>query len=220
MAIIRKKAGRYLVMPQKVFEDEHLSFKGIGMLAFLLSLPDNWEFSENGLIAVSKNDGQVSIRTALKELENGGYLIRKRVRDEAGRVSGVEWNIYDEPHLENPHMEVRPQSNTNKSNTNRETIITPLTGSNNIKEKTTEPKNKRFVPPTIEEVRAYCSENNIRIDAEQFWYYYDSKNWVCGKTKMSRWKSAVRLWERNERKYQNSSAQNKPTRREEEPNWL
>ena len=220
MAIIRKNTEQYAIVPQKVFKNESLSLKGIGMLAFLLSLPDNWEFSENGLVTILKNDGQVSVRTALKELESCGYLIRKRFRDEAGRVGGVEWNIYDEPHLENPHSEIRPQSITKESNTNISNIITPLTGRNNIQEKLTESKSKRFVPPTIEEVRAYCEENNIPVDPEQFWYYYDSKNWVCGKTKMTKWKSAVRLWERNERKYAKASAPNKPTRREEEPNWL
>ena len=168
--------------------------------------------------------GEKQIRNALDKLEEAQYIevgeFNNKPFDHTKWYSvGLKGKLRFAQTTDRATQKGRPIPDTIHTDI-RETIITPLTGSNNIKEKTTEPKNKRFVPPTIEEVQAYCSENNIRIDAEQFWYYYDSKNWVCGKTKMSRWKSTVRLWERNERKYRNASAPNKPTRREEEPNWL
>lgn len=58
-------------------------------------------------------------------------------------------------------------------------------------------KKEKFKIPTIEEIKAYCSERNNRIDAQYFFDYYSSKGWVIGKTKMKDWKAAVRMWERN-----------------------
>lgn len=63
-------------------------------------------------------------------------------------------------------------------------------------------KKEKFKIPTIEEIKAYCSERNNRIDAQYFFDYYSSKGWVIGKTKMKDWKAAVRTWERNIRNNQ------------------
>ena len=53
----------------------------------------------------------------------------------------------------------------------------------------------RFVPPTVEEVVAYCLERQNGIDPQSFVDFYASKNWMVGKTKMSDWKASVRTWE-------------------------
>lgn len=55
-------------------------------------------------------------------------------------------------------------------------------------------KTTRFVPPTIEEVRAYIQEKGYDVDAEKWWHFYNAKNWMVGKNKMSRWRSAVTTW--------------------------
>jgi hypothetical protein len=59
------------------------------------------------------------------------------------------------------------------------------------------PKTKRFVSPTIEEVRDYCRERNNLVDPEKFVDYYSSNGWMVGKHKMVDWKAAVRTWEKN-----------------------
>jgi hypothetical protein len=56
-------------------------------------------------------------------------------------------------------------------------------------------KRSRFVPPTVEEVQAYCDERNNGIDAGRFIDFYSAKNWMIGKNKMADWKAAVRTWE-------------------------
>lgn len=58
---------------------------------------------------------------------------------------------------------------------------------------------KRFVKPSVEEIRAYCLERRNGIDAEQFFDHYESKGWVVGKSPMKDWKAAVRTWEKMER---------------------
>lgn len=59
------------------------------------------------------------------------------------------------------------------------------------------PKRKRFTPPTLEEVQAYCLERKNKVDPQRFIDYYTSNGWVVGKNKMKDWKAAVRTWERN-----------------------
>lgn len=65
----------------------------------------------------------------------------------------------------------------------------------NIKKDTNVSK-KRFVPPSVEEVAAYCKERNNGIDAERFVDFYTAKGWQIGKNKMKDWQATVRTWER------------------------
>jgi len=55
---------------------------------------------------------------------------------------------------------------------------------------------KKFVKPTVEEVRNYCLERKNNVNPEKFVDFYESKDWYIGKNKMKDWKAAVRTWER------------------------
>lgn len=71
------------------------------------------------------------------------------------------------------------------------------------KEKDTEKdkgKRKRFVPPSVDEVRQYCQERQNGIDAEAFVDFYASKGWKVGSQPMKDWKACVRTWERRAKK--------------------
>jgi len=57
-------------------------------------------------------------------------------------------------------------------------------------------RGKRFVPPTLDEVRAYCRKRQNDVDPEKFWNFYDAKDWMVGKNKMKRWQSCIHTWER------------------------
>ena len=178
---------KFTVVDNYALRDENLSLKARGLLVTMLSLPDSWQFSENGLCSIFKKDGQSSIRSGLKELEEAGYLVRTRTRDSLGRVSSVDWTIYDYPHVENhnvvkPSLDLQPQLNTNQSKT---------------KESNTErEKRKRFTPPTVEEVRAYCQERNNGIDPQRFVDFYTANGWTQGRGKLIKdWRAAVRTWE-------------------------
>ena len=59
------------------------------------------------------------------------------------------------------------------------------------------PKRKRFTPPSLEEVQAYCDERKNNVDAQRFIDYYSANGWMVGKNKMKDWKAAVRTWENN-----------------------
>mgnify|MGYP003293079402 FL=1 len=57
-------------------------------------------------------------------------------------------------------------------------------------------KAKRFIPPTVEEVAAYCRERGNHVDAQRFVDYYTANGWMRGKTKLKDWRACVRTWER------------------------
>ena len=55
---------------------------------------------------------------------------------------------------------------------------------------------KRFTPPTVEEVKAYCSERRNSVDPQRFVDYYTANGWKVGKNPMKDWQATVRTWER------------------------
>lgn len=59
----------------------------------------------------------------------------------------------------------------------------------------------RFVPPSTEEVSAYCAERSNGVDASAFVDYYTAKGWRVGSSPMKDWRAAVRTWERNSRRF-------------------
>lgn len=66
------------------------------------------------------------------------------------------------------------------------------------KEKEQDKKRKRFTPPTVEEVDAYCHERQNCVCAQMFVDFYEAKGWMVGRSKMKDWKAAVRTWEKRD----------------------
>lgn len=89
------KTKNYTVMSNYHFRDKRLSFKAKGLLSFMLSLPNNWDYSVKGLVATAK-DGRDSVTSGLKELEYYGYLKREAIR-EKGIIKDWNYIIYEEP---------------------------------------------------------------------------------------------------------------------------
>lgn len=104
VAVLRKnKSTNYTVIDNNVFLNADLSLKAKGLLCQMLSLPDDWEYSLNGLVALS-TDGIASVRATLSELENHNYFRRERVYTN-GKISGVEYIISEMPMCENLILE-------------------------------------------------------------------------------------------------------------------
>lgn len=122
-----KKEQNFTVISNDIFKDTRLSFKAKGLLTTMLSCPLNWNYTIEGLSKISK-DGKASIRTALAELEECGYLERKQLRNEKGAFVDLEYIVYENPKTdlpmsenritENPISENCTQLNTNISSTN------------------------------------------------------------------------------------------------------
>ena len=100
MSVLRKeKKSNFTVIDNGIFKDRTLSMKAMGLLCLMLSLPDNWDYSIAGLVALV-NDGESAVRSALKELEKAGYFRREQVR-ENGRIAKIEYVISETKNCEN-----------------------------------------------------------------------------------------------------------------------
>ena len=105
MAVCRvEKNKNYTTMSNYHLRDPNLSNKARGLLSTMLSLPDNWDYTTRGLARICK-DGVDGITAQLKELEQYGYLVRHRIRDSNGRITDMEYIIYERPHTASPDTE-------------------------------------------------------------------------------------------------------------------
>ena len=97
MAVFRvEKNANYTTMSNYHLRDKGLSLKAKGLLSFCLSLPDSWDYSVMGLVAVCK-EGRDCIMSTLSELEETGYLRRSRARKADGTLGAAEYVIYEYP---------------------------------------------------------------------------------------------------------------------------
>ncbi len=97
MAVFRvEKTKDFTVMCNHHLRNVKLSLKAKGLLSLMLSLPEDWDYTTKGLACICK-DGVDSIASALKELEQHGYLTRQRVRFENGRLGDIEYTIHEKP---------------------------------------------------------------------------------------------------------------------------
>ena len=130
-----EKNSNYTVMSNYHLRDRNLSYKAKGLLSFMLSLPENWDYSLAGLCSISK-EGRDGIRSILKELQEHHYLEIEKVRGDKGYFE-YNYLIYEVPHFlevendkiypdtENPHLdspdvEEPTQINTNIINTKKQ----------------------------------------------------------------------------------------------------
>ena len=102
MPVVRAPKDRdFTVMRTQHLRDTRLSLKAVGLFSIILSLPPEWDFSIAGLAAITK-DGIAAVRAALNELEANGYLARKRVRREDGKLENNEYTFYEIPRAGKP----------------------------------------------------------------------------------------------------------------------
>jgi len=125
MAVIRvRKSKNFTAMSNTHLRDPSLSLKAKGLLSVCLSLPDDWQYSVNGLTAISK-EGRDALLTTLQELEAAGYVSRSQSRDKNGRMGKAEYFIYETPE-ENPQWEKPQTENPTTENPTTENPITEM----------------------------------------------------------------------------------------------
>ena len=98
------KTKDYTVMSNNHLRNKEMTLKAKGLLSQMLSLPDDWNYTIEGLASINK-EGVDCISDTLTELEKFGYVTRKRIRDEKGRLRGTDYDIYEEPIREKPILD-------------------------------------------------------------------------------------------------------------------
>lgn len=217
MRLINDVKDKFTIIPNYILQQRNISLKAIGLYSKLSSFPDNWNFTENGLCSLVK-DGQDSVRTAIKELEELGLFLRFRKRNKDGTLGETIFYISPIPMTEDKKNEIKSRFEL------EETLVQPVVEKpildtsilenqtlynnniyNNNEYKTNNNIAKAFKKPTVEEIKNYCLERKNNVDAQTFYDFYESKGWLIGKNKMKDWKACVRTWEKTDKKNNKSS---------------
>ena len=175
------KTTNYTTIDNGIFKDKRLSLKAKGLLVTMLSLPEEWNYTIEGLSVILK-EGSACIRSTLSELEEYGYLVRNRIRDDKGRMKDTEYIIYEkpishEPKVENPMLDNRTQ--LNKKELSKKEEKKHLNQLHSVKTEfdtvCSEELDFDIVKRQIEkELKALNlgSDENIKIAIDVFRYYY------------------------------------------------
>ncbi len=94
----------------------------------------------------------------------------------------------------NVNEDVNVKKEKNKKENPQADFCLPLSENEKIKERKT-----KFKKPSIDEIKAYCTERNNGIDAESFFYYYEAREWKTGNSKIKDWKACVLTWEKRQK---------------------
>ena len=136
MSIMRFKKGKdnpYFLMHNATVNDQRLSFKAKGFLAYIISKPDYWYVNYNDLVSAS-TDGIKSVRSTIKELIKAGYLERSQPRSDNGHFGYTDFTVYEKPRLpksfkdriapytQNGHAVTRHSVKVTPTNTNKKDI--------------------------------------------------------------------------------------------------
>ena len=134
---------------------------------------------------------RASIQNWLSLLEKNGYITRVLIyRQGSKEILSRYIKLVDKPSLKM----CTDNTNINITNTN-------LTDSNT---------KGSFVKPTIIDIKEYCKERKNNVDAETFFDFYESKDWLIGKNKMKDWKACVRTWEKSRNNKNNTNDRTTP----------
>lgn len=127
----REKNENYTTISNVFLRDKNLSIKAKGFLAVVMSLPEDWEFTINGICSVLK-EGRTAIYSAIQELKDCGYCNVDICRDEKGLITGNDYTFrefpkkesqcLEEPHTENPNTGDNTQRSKEETNNGTDKI--------------------------------------------------------------------------------------------------
>lgn len=196
MAIVRaKRKTNFTIIGNTGLKDKRLSLKAKGLLAYMLSLPDDWIFYETELIEHC-TDGRDSVRKGLQELEKLGYLVRFQKREDKGKFGPKDWKVYDEPDI----LAIQPQ--TDFPSTDKPSSGNPISDNPTL-QSTNEPiTNKQNTNNTSHKSKTY-DEKDINYKLAKLMYKKIlENNSEFKEPNLQKWADSIRLMhERDNRDY-------------------
>ncbi len=180
-----QKSKNYSIISNDILRRKDLSLKAKGLMSLILSLPDSWDLTVNGLVAIVK-ESKNTIYSVLKELNGFGYVERNRVTNLSGKVVKWELLIYEQPHTKKPQLK-KPDvenctqiSKDNKINTNINKIY------------------------WIDEIKDLNYPKEMKEDFIEYWRE-ESKTGKTRQSMQKTWNTERRLktWSKNDNKWNN-----------------
>lgn len=133
--IRHSKQRDYTVMNNTFLRDNNLSWKAKGLFAYILSLPEDWKIYLSEL-QTHATDGETSLRSAIKELTDNGYIVQKRLKDDKGRWASYVYQIIENPFVENLNVDNLDMENQVLLNTNNTKYLNELKTNKSSKDDT------------------------------------------------------------------------------------
>lgn len=124
----KKRTNPFVQIDKKMLSDLNISWKAKGILAYLLSKPDNWVTYASD-IEKQATDGRDSVASGIKELLAAGYMERKQIR-EKGKFKGYEYSVYEYP--VGPKSTDNGKTDNGESDNEKTDIGKPVTSNNNL----------------------------------------------------------------------------------------
>ena len=185
------KPNYYAILTSEVRYNENLTPNAKLLYAEITALINmNGEcFASNKYFADLYGKSKTTISKWVSELVKEGYVEVKLTYKEGSKE------------INNRYIRILKGGIVKNLNT---PILKKLKDNNTIVNNNTTYSNKK---PSVEEIKQYCLQRNNGIDAEQFFDFYESKNWYVGKNKMKNWQAAIRTWEKRKTKTSKIDAQ-------------
>ena len=179
------KSKNYSIISNEILRRKDLSLKAKGLMSLILSLPDSWDLTVNGLVEIIK-ESKNTVYSILKELNGFGYVERNRITDSTGKVVKWELIVYEQPHTKKPQLKKPDVENCTQISTDNK-INTNL--------------NKIY---WIDEIKELNYPKEMKEDFIEYW----SEESKTGKTRQSMqktWNTERRLktWAKNDNKWNN-----------------
>ena len=95
--IVKEAKHQYTTILNKTLQDEFLSWEARGLLAYLLSLPEDWDINISHLANMSPSCKRKRTLTIVEELIRNGYMRKETIRDTNGRIMRVEYRVWESP---------------------------------------------------------------------------------------------------------------------------
>lgn len=214
MSVFRiHKTENYTVMSNYHLLDRGLTPAAKGLLSLVFALPDDWKYSISGLASLNAV-GEKAIRNTLNELKEHGYLEVTKVYPSQGHQGiSYAYDFYEVPKFYGSGESAPSKPQVGQAYPPVGLVEDPLqriTSSRDLPftdDSLVEPTREDllvrggFVPPTLDEVRAYCSGNMLdKCDPELFFATYEAQGWMLGNgMPMVDWQAAARKWHAKDR---------------------
>lgn len=113
MPVLRQHHERdYTIIPNPTIRDQRLSCRDLGLLVRMLQKPPEWKFTKQTLLAELEEDGERSVQSGMKRLQELGYLEITREHRQKGKIARSIWTVRDTPQLRNASVESGPDEQT------------------------------------------------------------------------------------------------------------
>lgn len=175
--------GIYEILDNRINSDTQIGFEVIHTLMHKFTV-DKKIIRWRNWVRICNHDRYNTFSGSKNEIGKANEL--KRVPIEA--IEGMDDTSIHTSMDTTLNININP--NINNINTENTSIDTSIP----VEEKV---KTKKFVKPTLEEIKEYCAERENFVNPQQFFDHYESIGWMRGKNKMKDWKATVRTWENN-----------------------